>query len=286
MGFGNQLKTVLLLGSLTALLLYVGNLLGGMQGLTFAFIIVLAMNVGSFFFSDKLVLKMYNAKEVNSTHKLYRFVDELRRTAHIPMPKVYIIPSQSPNAFATGRDPKHSAVAATEGIINLLDDNELKGVLAHELTHIKHRDTLIATIAASIAGIISYVAMMARWAAIFGGMGGNRNRDGNSGLEFIVLAILTPLIATIIQLAISRSREFLADEGGAKISHHPKALASALEKIEQAVHQRPFPANANTRATASLFISNPFRNGGFLKLFSTHPSTKERVKKLLAMRNY
>lgn len=286
MGFGNQVKTVLLLGSLTALLLYVGNLMGGMQGLTFAFIIVMAMNVGSFFFSDKLVLKMYKAKEVEQSHKLYRFVNDLRRTAHIPMPKVYIIPTQSPNAFATGRDPKHSAVAATEGIIDLLSDDELKGVLAHELTHIKNRDTLIATIAASIAGIISYVAMMARWAAIFGGMGGNRDRNGNSGLEFLVLAILTPLIATIIRLAISRSREFLADEGGAKISHHPKALASALEKIESSVGRHPFPANANTRATASLFISNPFKGGSFLKIFSTHPATTERVKKLHAMRNY
>lgn len=281
MGVVNQFKTVVLLGGLTALLLWVGQLLGGMQGLTIAIVLVLIMNVGTFFFSDKIVLRMYHAREVSQEHKLYRMVNNLRKKANLPMPKVYILPTNTPNAFATGRSPKHAAVAATEGILDLLDDDELEGVLGHELTHVKHRDTLIATIAASIAGIISYVAMMVRWAAIFGGFGG-RNRDSN-GIELLALAILTPLIATIIQFAISRSREFLADEGGASISGKPKALASALKKIHAGIKQRPLRADANTRSTASLFIENPFSTRGLMNLFSTHPAMEKRVEKLERM---
>jgi heat shock protein HtpX len=281
MGVVNHFKTVLLLGGLTVLLLWVGQLLGGMQGLSIAIVLVLIMNVGTFFFSDKIVLRMYNAMEVSQEHKLYRMVNHLRKKANLPMPKVYILPTQNPNAFATGRSPKHAAVAATEGILEILDDDELEGVLAHELTHVKNRDTLVATIAASIAGIISYVAMMARWAAIFGGFGG-RDRDSN-GIELLALAILTPLIATIIQFAISRSREFLADEGGAKMSGKPKALASALKKIHAGIRHHPLRASANARSTASLFIENPFSARGLMNLFSTHPPMEKRVAKLEKM---
>jgi heat shock protein HtpX len=281
MGGFNHIKTVLLLGALSGLFIFVGDAIAGPQGMSFAIIIVLIMNFGSFFFSDKLVLKMYRAEEVHETHKLYKMVNELRKRAYLPMPKVYIIPTPTPNAFATGRNPTHAAVAATEGIMNLLSDDELKGVLAHELTHVKNRDTLIATIAASIAGVISYVAMMARWAAMFGGYGG-RDRDSGNGFEMLALAIVTPLIATIIQLAISRSREYLADEGGAKLSHNPKALASALQKIEHSVQRHPF--SFGSRATASLFITNPFRSDIFMSLFATHPATEKRVEKLNNMR--
>ena len=273
----NHFKTVVLLGGLSVLLVWIGNIFGGAGGLTIAITIVLLMNIGSYFFSDKLVLKMYKAQEVKKDHHLYKSVDKLRKKANLAMPKVYIIPSTNPNAFATGRDPKHSAVAATQGILQILEQNELEGVLAHELTHIKNRDTLIATIAASIAGIISYVAMMARWAAIFGGMGSDRD---NNGLELLALMILTPLLATIIQLAISRSREFLADEGGAKISGNPKALASALRKIHHGVKQRPLRASSNNQVTASLFIENPFSAQSFSNLFSTHPPMQKRVRKL------
>ena len=279
MGIGNHFKTIALLGGLTALLLWVGQLVGGMQGLTFAFAFVLIMNVGSYYFSDKIVLRMYNAREVKKDHMLYKMVDELRREAKLPMPKVYIIPTQTPNAFATGRNPKNSAVAATEGIMDILNHDELAAVMAHELTHVKNRDTLIATIAASIAGVISYVAMMARWAAIFGGFGG-RDRRSNGGLELLVLAILTPIIAMLIQFAISRSREYLADDGAAKISKKPKALASALRKIHDGIARRPLPATGNTRATASLFIANPLKGDALIGLFSTHPPVEKRISRL------
>ncbi len=279
MGIANQFKTGLLLSSLSILLLIVGELAGGVQGLTIAIIFALLMNVGSYFYSDKLVLKMYKAKEVNKEHELYKMVDKLRKKAELPMPKVYVIPSATPNAFATGRNPKHSAVAATEGILKLLNHDELEGVMAHELAHVKNRDTLIATIAATIASVIAYVAMMARWAAIFGGFGGN-DRRGGSGLELLVLAILTPIIATIIQLAISRSREYLADDGAAKISGNPKALADALRKISSGVAQHPMRSTENTRTTASLFIINPLKGGGFVSLFSTHPPVQKRIERL------
>jgi heat shock protein HtpX len=278
----NQLKTVALLGGLTGLLLLVGTLVGGAQGLTMAFILATLMNVGSYWFSDKIVLAMYRAKAVNEKEepRLYRIVKEVSNAANLPMPKVYIIPSDSPNAFATGRNPKHAAVAATQGIMKLLSDAELKGVIAHETGHIKNRDILIQTIAATIAGVISYAAFMARWAAIFGGAGGRDSR-GNGAIELIVLAVITPLIAMIIQLAISRSREYLADEAGARIIGNPLPLASALEKLEHGVKTNPL--RLGSEATSSLFIVNPFSGKGIINLLSTHPPLHERVKRLKSM---
>lgn len=274
----NQIKTVLLLGALTGLLLWVGSLFGG-TGLTFAIVFVLIMNLGTYFFSDKLVLAMYRAKEIKEKDdpELHKIIKHLAKEAGIPMPKVYSIPTHTPNAFATGRNPKHAAVAVTAGIMKILNKEEVEGVLAHEISHIKNRDILIATIAASIAGIISYAAMMARFAAIFGG-----GRDDNKNiLELLLLTILVPVIATIIQLAISRSREYLADASGAKLTKHPKALANALLKIEAEVKHTPL--HFGNQATASLFITNPFSAKGLMTLFSTHPPTEERVKRLKAL---
>ena len=278
----NQLKTVILLGLLTALLLWVGDLVGGMSGLTIAFIFAILMNFGAYWFSDKIVLAMYKAKEIKESDnpRLFKIVHEVAHLAKIPMPKVYIMPSDNANAFATGRNPKHAAVAATKGILELLNDDELKGVMAHEMAHVKNRDILISSVAATIAGVISYVAFMARWAAIFGGFGG-RDRGGGNILSLIVLAIITPLIATIIQLAISRSREYLADESAAKITHTPLALASALEKLTLATKQNPL--RFGNKAAASLFIVNPLSAKGFINLFSTHPSVESRVKRLRSM---
>lgn len=277
----NQVKTVTLLGVLTALLLWVGSLFGG-TGLTFAIIFVLGMNLAMYFYSDRLVLAMYKAKEVKEKDepKLHAMVKKLAHEAKLPMPKLYVVPTDTPNAFATGRDPKHAAVAVTKGITEVLNKEELEGVLAHELSHVKNRDILIATIAASIAGIIAYAAMMARFAAIFGGMGG---RDGNKNiLELLLLSILVPLIAMIVQLAISRSREYLADESGARLIKNPGALADALIKIENTVKHRPL--SFGNQATASLFITNPFSVKGLMTLFSTHPPTEDRVKRLHALK--
>lgn len=276
----NQIKTVVLLGVLTAVLLWVGNLLGGMSGLIFAGIFVVIINLLSFWFSDKIVLKMYRAKEVTESEapRLYRIVKEVSDLARVPMPKVYILPSSSPNAFATGRSPQKAAVAATKGIMELLNDNELKGVMAHEISHVKNRDTLIQTIAGMIAGIIGYVATMARWGAMFGGFGRD---DDNNIVELIVLAIITPVIATIIQLAISRTREYMADASAAKIVHSGQGLANALEKLDTEIKRDPM--RMGNSSTAHLFIANPFRNFGFLNLFSTHPPMKERIKKLRSM---
>ena len=233
----NQIKTFALLLILTALLLAIGVFFGGYQGLTIAFIIVMGLNLVSYFFSHKIVLAMYRAKEVKEKDypELYKIVKEVTHLAKIPMPKVYIIPQPTPNAFATGRNPKNAVVACTEGILRLLNNDELKGVIAHEVAHIKNRDILIQTVVATIAGVISYVAMMARWAAIFGGFGGNSREGGNNLLGFLLLAILAPILALIIRLAISRSREYLADETGARIIHNPLALASALEKLEKGI---------------------------------------------------
>lgn len=277
----NQIKTAILLGLLTALLLWVGSLFGR-GGFIFALIFVAIMNIGSYWFSDKIVLWMYRAKEVKEKDcpKLYKIVKEVAKLANVPMPKVYAIPTNSPNAFATGRNPKHAAVAATEGILKILNDDELKGVIAHELAHVKNRDILISTVAGTIAGVIGYVAAMARWSAIFGGRD-NGNRRGNL-ISLLILGILTPLIATIIQLAISRSREYFADETGAKFVKNGYALADALEKIEKNTDLHPL--RFGNTATAHLFIANPFRGQTFLTLFMTHPATKERVKRLKAMR--
>ncbi|MBW2992385.1 zinc metalloprotease HtpX [Candidatus Woesearchaeota archaeon] len=279
----NQLKTVILLALLTGLLLGVGQLVGGMQGLTIAFIFAILMNFGSYWFSDKVVLAIYRAKQVTADQapKLHGIVEEVSQQAGMPMPKVYEIPSENPNAFATGRNKDHAAIAVTHGLLRILEKDELKGVIAHEFAHIKNKDMLIQTVAATIAGVISYVAFMARWAAIFGGFGG-RDRDSGNLISLLVLAIITPLLAMIIQLAISRSREYLADESGAKFIHNPYALADALEKIESASMHHPM--RLGSQATSSLFIANPFRGGGILALLSTHPPIKDRVKKLREMR--
>ncbi|MBN2420870.1 zinc metalloprotease HtpX [Candidatus Woesearchaeota archaeon] len=275
--FTNWTKTVIFLGLLTALMLWVGSL-WGQQGLLFALIFVFIMNFASYFFSDKIVLAMYGAKPLPKTHWLSQLVHEVALKAKIPTPKAYIISNPSPNAFATGRSPKHSAVACTEGILHILNKDELRGVIAHEISHIKNRDTLIATIAATIAGVIGYIAMMARWGAMFGG---GRDRQGGL-LQLLVLAILTPIIATIIQLAISRSREFLADSTGAKTIHDSKSLASALKKIHAGIAH--VPMRGGNKATASLFIDNPFRGEALMSLFSTHPDVTSRIKRLNEMK--
>ena len=274
----NQFKTITLLLVLSALLIFVGSLFGGMQGMTIMLIFAIVMNLASYFYGDKLVLKMHKAKQLtNKKDKLYKLISDVAKKAKIPTPKVYIIPDHNANAFACGRNPKNSSVAVTVGILNLLNEKELKGVIAHELAHIKNRDILIATIAATIATVISYVAMMARFAAIFGGMRGG-DRDGGNLIELLVLAILTPIIATMIQLAISRSREYLADETGATTIHDPTSLANALEKLSN--HNKHIPMRVGSRTTASLFISNPFEGMSLIGLFSTHPPMKLRIQKL------
>ncbi len=278
----NQIKTVLLLGVLTGLMLLAGQLIGGQIGLAIGLAIALIMNFGSYFFSHKIVLMMYRAKPASKKDypELNKIVAEVAHKAGIPKPKVYIIPTENPNAFATGRNPKHGVVACTKGILHLLSKEELKGVIAHEMSHIKNRDILIQTIASTIAGVISYIAMIARWGAIFGGFGGDR--DGENVFSLLALAILTPIIALIIQLAISRSREYLADETGAKIIKNPKALASALEKLETGTRYNPL--RFGNKTTSSLFIANPFRTTGLTALFSTHPPMKERIRRLNNMR--
>jgi heat shock protein HtpX len=273
----NWLKTVVLLGALTAILLWIGSFWGA-SGLTFALIFVGIMNFVSYFFSDKIVLMMYRAKEVQSG-MLYDIVKDVSVLARMPMPKVYTIPTKQANAFATGRNPKHAAVAATDGIMSILSKDELKAVIGHEMGHVKNRDILITTIASVIAGVIGYVAMMARWSAIFG-LGGRDDRNGGV-VELIVLGVLMPIIATIIRLAISRSREYLADETGAKITHMPLQLASALEKIhDSAAHTK---IGFGSETTSSLFIANPFTAKGMFQWLSTHPPVKERVRRLRDM---
>lgn len=285
MDIKNQVKTALLLGGLTGILLLIGGFAGGKTGLLVALLFAGGLNFVSYWWSDKIVLAIYRAKEADKSQypQLYSMVSEITQSAKLPMPKIYVIDSAQANAFATGRNPKHAAVAATTGILKLLNKNELKGVLAHELSHIQNRDILISSIAATIAGIISYIAMMARWGAIFGGFG----RDGdnkNNVIELLVLAVIAPIMAMIIQFAISRSREYLADETGAKLVRDPFSLASALEKIEANVNQNPFQRMGTTDATAHLFIHNPFKGKSLLHLFSTHPPTAERVKRLRNMK--
>ncbi|WP_406661165.1 zinc metalloprotease HtpX [Methanolobus sp. ZRKC3] len=283
---GNMIKTTLLLASLTGLLVIVGRIIGGPSGMVIAFLFAIVMNFGSYWYSDKIVLKMYKAQEVSSAEapQLYGIVQKLAMRADLPMPKVYIVNTSMPNAFATGRDPQHAAVAATSGILDLLSPEELEGVLAHELGHVKNRDTLISAVAATIAGVITMLATMARWAAIFGGIGG-RDDDGNSIIGFIALAIVAPLAATIIQLAISRSREFAADAEGARISQKPWALASALEKLEHGSSQyRPGRGDVQaSQHTAHMFIVNPLKGSSLMNLFRTHPATEERIRRLRTM---
>ena len=274
----NQLKTAVLLAVLTALLLWIGGLFGK-TGFYFALVFVGIMNFGSYWFSHKIVLWMYKAKEAKESEypKLYKVVKEISRLSGLPMPKVYVIPSEQSNAFATGRNPNHAAVAATEGIIKILAEEELKGVIAHEFAHIKNRDILISTVAGTIAGVISYIGNMFMWSAMFGD---DDNRGNIFGL--LLLAIVTPIVASIIQLAISRSREYLADETGARFVKNGNHLADALEKIEKSVAAHPM--RMGTQATAHLFISPPFRHGAFLSLFLTHPRTDERTKRLRSMK--
>lgn len=277
---GNGIKTVLLLGLMSGVLLALGELLGGANGLVIAFIIAGIMNLGSYWFSDKLVLSMYRAQPVGPDHRLYRLVERLTQRASLPMPKVYIIPDPSPNAFATGRNPSHAAVAATEGILQVLDEHELEGVIAHELAHVKHRDILISSVAATMAAAIIMVARMAQFAALFGGYGGRGDdRDrGNNPIALLAMIILAPLAAFLIQMAISRSREFAADAGGASIAGTPYGLADALRKIDAISKRVPLDANP---ATAHMFIVKPFSGGGITSLFSSHPSTEARIRALL-----
>ena len=278
----NRLKTLVLLAAMTALILAVGQMLGGRGGMMLALIFAAVMNLGSYWFSDRIVLAMYHAQPVTESEapEVYGIVAELVQRANLPMPKVYIIPEEAPNAFATGRNPEHAAVAVTQGILRILDRNELSGVLAHELGHVQHRDTLIMAIAATFAGAISHLATMAMW----GGMLGGRSSDDDEGggpIAGLVAMIVAPFAAMLIQMAISRSREYLADEAGAQFSGNPIFLANALRKLE--AWKQEIPMQSGSPATAHLFIVNPFSGGGMAKLFSTHPSTEDRIARLEAM---
>ncbi len=273
------IRTTILLSVLTGLMLLIGGILGGRSGMFLALILSVVMNFGSYWYSDKIVLKIYHAKEVTSAEspELYSMVRSLAERAGLPMPKVYIVNSQMANAFATGRDPKHAAVAVTTGIMRILDKNELEGVIAHELTHVKNRDTLISAMAATLAGVITYMANIAQWGLIFGG---GRDDDGENIVGALAMIILAPIAAMLVQLAISRGREFGADQGGAAICGKPLALASALSKLEGAASAVRADVNPST---AHLFIVNPLKGRAMASLFSTHPSTEERIRRLTAM---
>lgn len=279
----NTLKTTLLLGGLTGLLLLIGDQIGGQQGMAFALIFAAVMNFGSYWFSDKIVLKLYRAQEAgpNDLPEVRAILARLVERAGLPMPKLYYLPQEQPNAFATGRNPSHAAVAVTEGILRTMNREELEGVLAHELAHVANRDTLTMAVAATVAGAVMLLARMAQWAAIFGG---GRDREGNAlgAAGMILMAILAPLAAMLIQMAISRSREFAADKAGAEFAGSPRGLASALEKL--GAYSQRIPMQAADPSTAHLFIVNPFAGGGFAKLFSTHPPVEERVARLREMR--
>lgn len=276
----NLMKTAVLMAAITALFMAIGSMLGGRTGMMLALVVAVGMNFFSYWFSDQMVLKMYNAREVDETSapRFYAMVRELAQRAELPMPKVYLIDEAAPNAFATGRNPEHAAVAATTGIINVLTERELRGVMAHELAHVKHRDILISTISATMAGAIS---MLANFAAFFGG----RDSEGrpSNPLAGIAVAILAPLAASVIQMAISRAREFEADRGGAEISGDPQALASALDKIHRYAQGIPLQAAEAHPETAQMMIMNPLSGGGLRGLFSTHPATEERIARLMAM---
>ncbi|QLA16984.1 zinc metalloprotease HtpX [Desulfolutivibrio sulfoxidireducens] len=278
----SQFKTALLLGLLTALVLFIGQAMGGRSGLYVAFAFALIMNVGSYWFSDRIVLAMYRARELapHDAPGLHDMVGELARNAGIPKPKIYLIPQEAPNAFATGRNPEHGVVAVTQGIMRLLSPEELRGVLAHELGHVKNRDILVQTVAAVLGGVVMMLANMLQWAAIFGG-GRSDEEGGSNPLAAIALAILAPIAAMLIQMAISRSREFLADATGAKISGQPLALASALGKIEG--YAKEIPMRGANPATENMFIISPFSAGTAANWFSTHPPTAERIRRLREM---
>src|ERR1700712_5585427 len=276
----NWVKTAMLMAAITALFVVIGGMIGGSKGIALALVVALAMNFFSYWFSDKLVLKMYNAQEVDeaTAPQFYGMVQELAQKAGLPMPRVYLIDEPAPNAFATGRNPEHAAVAATTGILQVLSARELRGVMAHELAHVKNRDILISTISATMAGAIS---ALANFAMFFGG----RDSEGrpSNPIASIAVAILAPIAASLIQMAISRAREFEADRGGAQISGDPQALASALEKIHAYASGTPFPTAEQHPATAQMMIMNPLAGGGISKLFSTHPATEERVARLMEM---
>ncbi len=276
----NMMKTAILMAAITALFMAIGGMIGGRSGMMLALVVALGMNFFSYWFSDQMVLKMYNAREVDETSapRFYAMVKELAQRAQLPMPRVYLIDEAAPNAFATGRNPEHAAVAATTGIINVLTDRELRGVMAHELAHVKHRDILISTISATMAGAIS---MLANFAVFFGG----RDSEGRPAnpIAGIAVAILAPLAASLIQMAISRAREFEADRGGAEISGDPQALASALEKIHRYAQGIPLETAEAHPETAQMMIMNPLSGDGLRSLFSTHPATEERVARLMAM---
>ncbi len=272
----NILRTVMLMTVLTLLLVWAGGMMGGRGGALFALVMAAVMNLGSYWFSDKIVIAMYRGREVTSG-PLFSVVQQLCLRNALPMPKVYILPQATPNAFATGRSPRHAAVAATEGLLQSLTHEELMGVMAHEMSHVRHRDILIGSIAATIAGAISYMAHMAQWAALFGGLGGRDDDDGNP-LGLLLLIILAPVAAMLVQMAISRSREYAADRGGAILCGNSHYLANALRKLEMANSRMPMPKV--NEATAHMFIVNPLRGGGIKSLFSTHPPVEERIRRL------
>ena len=283
----NGFRTTILLAMLTALVVWIGQMVGGPNGAMMALLLAGAMNFISYWFSDKIVLKMYRAQEItaNDDPELFGIVQDLAGRGGLPMPKVYIIPEEAPNAFATGRNPEHAAVAVTQGIRRILNKRELAGVLGHELSHVKHRDILISSIAATLAGAISYLAQMAQWAAIFGG-GRSRDDEGGGGGVFglLFMMIVAPIAAMLIQMAVSRSREYMADDGGAKLSGDPLALASALRKLQMGAQNIPLDASPATQnATAHMFIVSPLSGSGFASLFSTHPAMEERIARLEAM---
>jgi len=278
----NIFKTGLLLAVLTAMFVLIGGAIGGEQGMILAFFFAVAMNFFSYWFSDKIVLSMYGAQPIEESQApaLYAMVRRLATRAQIPMPRVYLIPNDTPNAFATGRSPEHSAIAVTEGIMRILDQDELEGVLAHELSHVKNRDVLISTLAATLAGAITYLAHMAQWSAMFGG---RRDDDegGSNPIAMIAMAIVAPIAAMLVQMAVSRAREYQADATGAHLAGRPWGLAKALEKLQMA--QQVAPMNANP-ATAHLFIVNPLSGQALMSLFSTHPPLEQRVARLRAMK--
>jgi len=277
----NVFKTVILLTALTLLLIFIGQLVAGPAGALVAFIIALLMNLVSFWFSDKIVIGMYRGREIlpSDEPRIHRMVSNLSQAANIPKPRIYLIPLNVPNAFATGRDPKHASLALTEGILRTLNEEELEGVISHEIAHIKNRDILIGTIAATLAGAIMTIAYWARWIAFLGS--GDEDRGGIGLIGILLLSILAPLAATIVQMAISRTREYQADETGAHLSGKPLALANALEKLEMVARRNPL--GGGSPATSHLFIVNPFRGGFLFRLFSTHPPIEERIRRLRAL---
>jgi len=277
----NTLKTVFFMTLMTVLFLFIGNLIGGKSGITYAFLFSLAMNFFAYWFSDKMVLMSYHAKEVSEAEapRLYSMVHRLATRASIPMPKLYMVPVETPNAFATGRSPQHAAVAVTEGIMRILNDEELESVIGHELSHVLHRDILVSTIVATFAGAIAYLAQMLSWSLFFFG-GRGRDDDSSSAIGDLFIIIVAPIAAMLIQLAVSRSREYKADEGGAKLSMKPLSLANALQKLQDGARQIPMQAQPST---AHLFIINPLSAQSFARLFSTHPPTEERIARLEAL---